>query len=626
MNNQNNNYKNKSKHEDEEKEAVSHMNDAQNFIISIIEKDIHNNKHGQRLDQENNILPNVITRFPPEPNGYLHIGHAKSICLNFGLAKRYNGRCHLRFDDTNPEKESDEFVQDIKQALVWLGFHNENITSKKNTVYYASDYFDILYAYAQRLIEHGYAYVDSQNAEQIKQQRGTLTQVGVNSPYRDVTQRSIAQNLSLFQDMRLGKYAEGDHVLRAKIDMTHPNMNMRDPVIYRIRYANHHRTGDNWCIYPMYDYTHCISDAVEGITHSICTLEFEDHRPLYDWILNCLYSISAFDKNTFDANIQTYLSARNVSSSQQTLLTLPKQYEFARLNLYYALTSKRKILQLIQNKVVEGWDDPRLATLAGIRRRGYTPASIRLFCERIGVAKADSWIDYGVLEQSLRDDLDPIAPRLTAVLNPLKLIIDNMPTTHSELCYAPVNPHNEEAGKREFSISNTLWIEQDDFMLEPTKGFFRLFVGNKVRLRYGFVIECTGYDIDEQQQVIAVHAQYYSDSKSGTEGSNIYKVKGNIHWVDAKNNLNINVNLYEHLFTDAQPDSAGKNFLDCINTNSKQTQAAYLERSHISQNLNQGEQVQFERHGYFVRDMYNANGDVYVFNRITTLKDSKHKK
>jgi glutaminyl-tRNA synthetase len=599
----------------EHQEHLEQPQHIQNFIVTIIEKDIQNNKHAQRLDQNNQKLPQVITRFPPEPNGYLHIGHAKSICLNFGLAQRYNGRCHLRFDDTNPEKESDEFVQDIQKTLTWLGFHTQN--NKNNYIYYASDYFDILYDYAEKLIEHGYAYVDSQTAEEIKQNRGNLTQVGIDSPYRDANKRSIQENLTMFQDMRAGKYTEGMHVLRAKIDMAHPNMNMRDPVIYRIRYAHHHRTGDKWCIYPMYDYTHCISDALEAITHSICTLEFEDHRPLYDWILNCLYHIGVFDKNTLSS----------VSSTMQTLETLPKQYEFARLNLYYALTSKRKILQLIQNKVVDGWDDPRLATLAGIRRRGYTPESIRLFCERIGVSKADSWIDYSVLEQCLRDDLDPIAPRVTAVLKPLKLIIDNMPNTHSELCYAPINPHNEDAGKREFSISNTLWIEQDDFMQEASKGFFRLFVGNKVRLRYGFVIECTGYDVDKNNNVIAVHANYYADSKSGTVGSNNYKVKGNIHWVDAKHNLGIQVNLYNHLFTDAQPDSAGKNFLNHINQDSKSSFVAYLEHSGTSKKLQKGDHVQFERHGYFVRDLDDSNNDddAYVFNRITTLKDSKHK-
>jgi glutaminyl-tRNA synthetase len=569
-------------------------NNPQNFITSIVENDLSNGTHKNRLNKQNQPLPEIITRFPPEPNGYLHIGHAKSIFLNFGLAQRYKGRCHLRFDDTNPEKESQEFVDDIQNAVEWLGFWDKNNTEN---LYYASDYFDTLYEFAEVLIKKGLAYVDSQTSEQIKFNRGTLQHGGIDSPYRN---RKAEENLQIFQGMKAGKYTEGTHVLRAKIDMESPNINMRDPIIYRIKYAHHHRSGDKWCIYPMYDYTHCISDALENITHSICTLEFEDHRPLYNWILEHLKEAGVLPQ------------------------ILPKQYEFARLNLHYALTSKRKILQLIQNNVVDGWDDPRLATLAGIRRRGYSPASIRLFCERIGVAKADSWIDYATLEQALRDDLDPIVPRLTTVLKPLKLIIDNMADDHVEWCNATVNPHNAEQGKRNFTLSKELWIEQDDFMLEPSKGFYRLFVGNKVRLRYGFVVECTGYDVDSENNVIAVHVNYFADSKSGTEGSNNYKVKGNIHWVDAKNSLAIQVNLYEHLFTDPQPDASGKNFLELINSNSKNVVKAYLENSDTSNSIANEMQVQFERHGYFVKDIA-SNDEAIIFNRITLLKDSKHK-
>lgn len=572
---------------------IEKESNLQNFIISIIEKDIRSNKYADRF-KDQKALPQIITRFPPEPNGYLHIGHAKSICLNFGLAKNYNGICHLRFDDTNPEKESQEYVDDIQKSIEWLGFwHKENTEN----LYFASDYFEILYEFAQILIQHNYAYVDSQNSDEIRQNRGTLVEKGIDSPYKN---RSVEENLELFRKMAAGNFTEGECVLRAKIDMSSPNINLRDPILYRIRFAHHHRTQNRWCIYPMYDYTHCVSDAIENITHSICTLEFEDHRPLYNWILEKLVECGVLQN------------------------PLPNQYEFARLNLNYALTSKRKILQLIQNDIVDGWDDPRLATLAGIRRRGYTPSSIRLFCERIGVSKADSWIDYSTLEQALRDDLDPKAIRLTAVLKPLKLIIDNMDSNHSEKCFAPINPHNSDLGNRVFNISNELWIERDDFMVEPSKGFFRLFVGNKVRLRYGFVVECTSYDLDKNGNVICVHVNYFKDSKSGTDGSNTYKVKGNIHWINAKDALPVQINLYEHLFTDAHPDSAGKNFLDLINPNSKSTLNGYIENSPTSNNLEVETQLQFERHGYFIKDIDSSN-EKSIFNRITLLKDSKHK-
>jgi len=455
--------------------------EVSNFLRQIIDQDLAQGKHAQRLDAHGKALPSVITRFPPEPNGYLHIGHAKSICLNFGLAKDYasapgGARCHMRFDDTNPSKEETEYVDSILDAVQWLGFSWESQGVAHQ--YYASDYFDRLYEYAEILIQAGKAYVDSQSADEIHKNRGNFGQLGINSPYRD---RTSAENLELFRAMKAGKYADGAHVLRLKIDMAHPNIVMRDPVIYRIRHAHHHRTGDQWCIYPLYDFTHCISDAIENITHSICTLEFENNRPLYDWVLEALRDAGVFKD------------------------PLPKQYEFARLNLTYAITSKRKLLQLVEEKRVDGWDDPRMPTIVGIRRRGYTPESIQLFCERIGVSKAaDSWIDMSVLEQALRDDLEPKAPRAFAVLKPLKLIIDNFADDHAEPCSAPKHPQHPEWGERHFHLTKEVWIEADDFMIEPSKGFFRLYppqngqAGNRVRLRHGFVIECTGYDTNDQ--------------------------------------------------------------------------------------------------------------------------------
>lgn len=552
-----------------------------NFIRAIIDHDQRSSKQQGR----------VTTRFPPEPNGYLHIGHAKSICLNFGVARDYDGVCHLRFDDTNPEKESIEYAQSIIDAVHWLGFswQKDNVEH----LYYASDYYDTLYHFAEILIEHGYAYVDSQSSEAIRAMRGTLTAPGTASPYRE---RSAAENLDLFRRMRAGEFNEGEHVLRAKIEMASPNLNLRDPVLYRIRYAHHYRTGDTWCIYPMYDYTHSISDALENITHSLCTLEFEDHRPLYDWILSRLAEAGVFKQ------------------------PLPQQIEFARLNLNYVVTSKRKLLQLVQEHHVEGWDDPRLPTLAGLRRRGFTPTSIRLFCERIGVAKADSWIEMTVLEQALRDDLEPQAPRAIAVLDPLKLIIDNYPAGQSELCSAPIHPHHPERGTRSFPFSQELWIEREDFSEQPAKGYFRLFPGNRVRLRYGFVVECTSAEKDAEGKIIAVHCNYFPDSKSGTEGSNNYKVKGNIHWVSAAHAYAADVRLYDRLFIEAQPDANGRDFLSALNPNAKQLVRAYLEPG--VQTMQPEERVQFERHGYFVVDYVDSKPQQPVFNRIVSLKDS----
>lgn len=552
-----------------------------NFIRNIIDEDNRTGKWQGRVE----------TRFPPEPNGYLHVGHAKSIHVNFGIARDYGGVCHLRFDDTNPEKESTEYVDSITDAVQWLGFSWTQ--DGKTHRYYASDYFDKLYAFAELLIERGFAYVDSQNAEQIREARGNLTEPGKPSPYRE---RSAAQNLELFRRMRAGEFADGAHVLRAKIDMASPNINMRDPVIYRIRHAHHHRTGDAWCVYPMYDYTHCVSDALEGITHSLCTLEFEDHRPLYDWFLARLADAGQFSR------------------------PLPQQIEFARLKLTYAITSKRKLIQLVQERHVDGWDDPRLPTIIGLRRRGFTPSSIQLFCDRIGVSKADSWIDMSVLEQALRDDLDPVAPRAVAVLDPLKLIVENFPEDGEEACSAPVHPHHPERGQRQFSFTRELWIERDDFTETPPKGYFRLFPGNRVRLRYGFVIECIGADKDAHGNVTAVRCRYLPDSKSGTEGANQYKVKGNIHWVSAAKAVAAQVRLYDRLFTDPQPDAGGRDFLQALNPDSKRSVQAYVEPS--AGQLAADERVQFERHGYFVADRVESQPGRPVFNRIVSLKDT----
>ena len=556
-----------------------------NFLRAIIESDSKGGVY------ERPGLPAVITRFPPEPNGYLHIGHAKSICLNFGLARDYAGRCHMRFDDTNPTKEEQEFVDTILDSVQWLGFSWKHEGTEH--LHYASDYFDQLYAMAEYLIIAGHAYVDSQSADQMAANRGNFGEPGKNSPYRD---RSPAESLDIFRRMKAGEFKDGEHVLRAKIDMASPNMNLRDPAIFRIRHAHHHRTGDKWCIYPMYDYTHPISDALEKITHSICTLEFQDHRPFYDWILERLAEGKFFEK------------------------PLPHQYEFARLNLTYAITSKRRLIQLVEEGIVDGWDDPRLTTIVGIRRRGYTPESIQLFCERIGVAKADGWIDMSTLEGSLRDDLDPKAPRAVAVLRPLKLIIDNFPEGETVECSAPVHPHNPERGNRVFPITRELWIEQEDFMETPSKGYFRLFPGNRVRLRYGYVIECTSVDKDNNGNAIAVHCNYFADSKSGTEGSANYKVKGNIHWVSAAHAVEAEVRLYDRLFTDPHPDAGGKDFRDAINLSSKEVITAYLEQG--MSDAKPDDRYQFERHGYFVADRVDSKPGKPVFNRAVTLRDS----
>ncbi|NML62873.1 glutamine--tRNA ligase/YqeY domain fusion protein [Massilia sp. RP-1-19] len=565
-----------------------------NFLRAIVDHDLAAGTHVRPG------LPPVITRFPPEPNGYLHIGHAKSICLNFGLARDYQGLCHLRFDDTNPAREEQEYVDTIIDSVKWLGFSWEQ--EGRNHLYFASDYFDQLYEMAEYLISAGFAYVDSQSAEDMAKNRGNFGTPGTNSPFRN---RPAGESLAIFRDMKAGKYKDGEHILRAKVSedaMAAPNMNLRDPAIYRIRHAHHHRTGDAWCIYPMYDYTHPISDALENITHSLCTLEFQDHRPFYDWLLATLAEGGFFRQ------------------------PVPRQYEFARMNLTYVVTSKRKLRQLVDEKIVSGWDDPLMPTIVGLRRRGYTPESIQLFCERIGVSKADGWIDMSTLEGSLRDDLDPKAPRASAVLRPLKLVIDNFPDGQSVDCSAPVHPHLPELGNRSFPITKNLWIEQEDFMEVPSKGYFRLFPpsgdtpGSRVRLRFGYVIECTGFDKDADGKVIAVHANYFEDSKSGTEGANTYKVKGNIHWVSADAALAAEVRLYDRLFTDPNPDAGGKDFKLALNPNALEVITAYLEPG--MKDAAGDQRFQFERHGYFVADRVDSTPGKPVFNRITTLKDS----
>ncbi len=536
----------------------------------------------------------IRTRFPPEPNGYLHIGHAKSICLNFGLACEYGGICHMRFDDTNPEKEEQEYVDAILDAVKWLGFHwDVNGTSH---LYYASNYFDFMYRAAEHLITAGHAYVDEQTAEEMRISRGDFGNPGTDSPFRS---RTPAENLARFREMRDGKLADGAAVLRAKIDMASPNINMRDPAIYRIRRATHHNTGDKWCIYPMYTFAHPIEDALEQITHSLCTLEFEDQRPFYDWLLDRLCEGGLLSQPH------------------------PHQYEFARLNLTYVITSKRKLAQLVHDGKVSGWDDPRMPTIVGLRRRGYTPEAIQLFCERIGVTKSDSWIDYGTLEGALRDTLDDQVPRAMAVLDPLKLVITNwdalMGTGHLDDCGAPVHPHHPERGRRSFKFGRELWIERSDFEETPPKGFFRLFPGNKVRLKYGHVIECTGCTKDSAGRITEVQATLVPDTKSGTPGADAIKVKGNISWVAAADGVQAEVRLYDRLFSEAQPDAGGKDFLTSLNPNSLQTVAAYLEPSLA--NAKADDKFQFERHGYFVADRVDHAAGRPVFNRVTGLKD-----
>ncbi len=575
-----------------------------NFLTHIIDKDLAQNKFegkrwagrpGNAQVQKEAPLDSakIRTRFPPEPNGFLHIGHAKSICLNFGLANTYGGQCHLRFDDTNPEKEEQVYVDSIIDIVKWLGFSYEE--NNQENLFFASDYFEDMYQFAMALIKANLAYVDEQSPDEIRENRGTLTSPGTNSPYRN---RSIEESVDLFTRMRAGEFPDGSICVRAKIDMASPNINLRDPVIYRIRHAHHHRTGDAWCVYPMYTFAHPIEDALEGITHSICTLEFEDQRPFYDWLIEHLADLG--------------LLAR----------PLPHQYEFSRLNLKHIVTSKRKLLQLVQNKVVNDWDDPRLPTIAGLRRRGYTPEAIKLFCERIGVSKSDSRIDYSLLEQSLRDVLDPVATRAVAVLDPIKLVITNMPEDYEEICTAPSNPHNPEAGERQFPITRELWIDRADFQEVPQKKYFRLFPGNLVRLKYGYIVHCTGCEKDENGHVTQVNVEYLPDTKSGTPGASSVKVKGTITWVSTKYAKPATVHLYDRLFTDESPDSGDKDFMDYVNPNSVHTVQAWLEPQ---VDTSVGRHYQFERLGYFVIDS-DSTEDNTILNRSVTLRDTWGKK
>ena len=541
---------------------------SNNFIRSRITADLAQNSF------------TVATRFPPEPNGYLHIGHAKSICLNFGVAQEFNGRCNLRFDDTNPEKEETEYVESIKQDVNWLGYDWSELL-------FASDYFQKLYDFAVQLVKSEKAYVCDLSADEIRSHRGTLTEAGKDSPYRN---RSVEENLDLFQRMRDGEFKEGECVLRAKIDMASPNINMRDPAIYRIKHAHHHRSGDQWCIYPMYDYAHCLSDAIESITHSLCTLEFEDHRPLYDWFLD---------------NLDTPCH--------------PQQIEFARLSLDYTITSKRKLHRLVAEQHVSGWDDPRMPTISGMRRRGYPAAAIRDFCERIGITKKDAQIDVGVLENCVREDLDYNTPRTMCVLNPLKVVIENYPQDQSEQLEASNHPKRPELGKRQIPFAREIYIERDDFMEDAPKKFFRLTVGREVRLRYAYYVTCTEVIKNDTGDVIELRCSYDPETRGGKSADG-RKVKGTIHWVSAQHALPIQVNLYDRLFNTPNP-AAEENYIECLNPDSLQTLTnCFAEPSLQDAKLNQG--FQFERTGYFIRDRDAAADGKIVFNRTVTLRDT----
>jgi glutaminyl-tRNA synthetase len=543
------------------------------FIRNIVVEDRARNKNGGR----------VHTRFPPEPNGYLHIGHAKSICLNFGLAAEFGGLTNLRFDDTNPSKEEVEYVDSIRADVHWLGFDWDD------REFYASDYFEQLYGFAVKLIEKGKAYVDDLTADEIREYRGTLTQPGKNSPYRD---RSVEENLDLFKRMRAGEFPDGSRTLRAKIDMASPNLNMRDPVMYRILRATHHRTGDKWLIYPTYDFAHGQSDSIEGITHSICTLEFEDHRPLYDWFI------------------------------EQLGIHHPQQIEFARLNLTYTVLSKRKLLQLVQKKYVAGWDDPRMPTIAGIRRRGYTPEAMRAFCERIGVAKRNSTVDIAMLDHAVREDLNRRAPRVMAVLRPLKIVLTNYSENQVEEIDAVNNPEDPAMGTRKVPFSRVLYIEQDDFREEPPKGFFRLSPGKEVRLRYAYIIKCEEVVKDPKSgEIVEVRCTYDPETKSGSAQSG-RKVKATLHWVSAAHALEAEVRLYDHLFTVENPDDVaeGEDWTKNINPKSLETISSCRVERHLK-DAAPGARYQFERLGYFTVDPDSTAGKL-VFNRTLTLRDA----
>ncbi|HCY17126.1 MAG TPA: glutamine--tRNA ligase [Curvibacter sp.] len=669
---------------------------ASNFLRQIIENDLTHGTYSGRHwggtpgdathhEQGQPDPARIRTRFPPEPNGYLHVGHAKSICLNFGLARDYGGVCHMRFDDTNPEKEEQEYVDSILDAVKWLGFGWDAHNTQH--LYYASNYFDFMYRAAEYLIETGHAYVDEQTPDEMRANRGDFVTPGKDSPFRA---RTPAENLARFRAMRDGQLADGAAVLRAKISMASPNINLRDPAIYRIRRATHHNTGDQWCIYPMYTFAHPIEDALENITHSICTLEFEDQRPFYDWLLErivpvlrapqfahakaliekiegqgleagkefALHCHNHSDKlfaseaegqmralfakweHNRDAVLQdlpafftllktetaqfTPLLQHALDGERPNVFLLPHQHEFARLNLTYVITSKRKLAQLVNDKHVTGWDDPRMPTIVGLRRRGFTPESIQNFAERIGVTKDYSWIDYSTLEGCLREDLDVQAPRAMAVLDPVKLVITNWDELHGkdalDDCHAPVHPHHPNLGKRAFKFGRELWIERTDYEEAPPKGYHRLYPGNKVRLKYGHVIECKGALKDANGNITEVHAELIPDTKSGTPGSDAIKVKGVITWVGVNDGVAAEVRLYDRLFTDPQPDAGGKDFLASLNPESLKTVTAYVEPALAS--CAPDDKFQFERHGYFVADRRDHAKGKPVFNRVTGLKDS----
>jgi glutaminyl-tRNA synthetase len=591
-----------------------------NFLRAVIERDLQAGSHAVRRfagspgDAAHQAAgpadpARIRTRFPPEPNGYLHVGHAKSIWLNFSLAQDYGGVCHLRFDDTNPEKEEQEYVDAIVEMVHWLGYDwrasYDGVATEH--LYYASDYFDFMYRAAEALIEAGHAYVDEQSADEMRVNRGDFATPGNDSPFRG---RSPQDNLARFREMRDGLHADGAMVLRAKIDMASPNINLRDPTLYRIKRATHHNTGDRWCIYPMYTYAHPLEDALENITHSICTLEFEDQRPFYDWVLERLA----------EAGLLAH--------------PLPKQYEFARLNLTYIVTSKRKLRQMVEEGIVEGWDDPRLPTLVGMRRRGYTPESLRLLAERSGVSKAGGWIDYSSLDIALREDLDTKAPRAMAVLDPLKLVLSNWDQVIGKgqtlPCSAPLHPGQPERGARQFTLGPEVWIEREDFMEEPLKGYHRLspprfdgkgaqIAGSVVRLKYGYIIQCTGLKKNFDGSVAEVYATLVPDTRSGTPGADSVKTKGVLTWVAAHDALPAELRLYDRLFTEAQPDAAGRDFKACLNPDSKKVVRGWLEPSLAAANAD--DKFQFERHGYFVADRKDHAATAPVFNRITGLKD-----
>ncbi len=577
-----------------------------NFLRGIIERDLEAGTWAERRfggspgDAAHHAAgapdpAKIRTRFPPEPNGYLHVGHAKSICLNFGLARDHGGVCHLRFDDTNPEKEEQEYVDAIIEAVHWLGFDWQ--ANGSSHLYYASNYFDFMLRAAEALISAGLAYVDEQSADAMRAHRGDFNTPGTDSPFRH---RTPAENQARFTAMQSGALPDGAAVLRAKIDMASPNINLRDPALYRIKHATHHNTGDRWCIYPMYTYAHPIEDALENITHSLCTLEFEDQRPFYDWLLEHLAALGLLQR------------------------PVPRQYEFGRLNLSYVVTSKRKLRALVDEGTVDGWDDPRMPTLFGMRRRGYTPESIRAMADGTGASKTNIWLDYAVLDGCLRDDLEHKAARAMAVLDPVKLKLLNWADEYGAgtvlPCQAPAHPQQPELGLRHFGLGAEVWIERDDFAEAPAKGFFRLFPGNKVRLKYGLVVECTGCEKDAAGAITAVLARVLPGTRSGTPGADAVKVKGTITWVAVHDALPATVLLYDRLFTEPQPDAGGRDFREVLNPHSKRVAAGFVEPSLGA--IAPETRLQFERHGYFVADRVRHSAAAPVFNRITTLRDS----